>query len=186
MSLFCAFRFHGSYEFSVKTKKMLKKSIHIFLLIFLFACDMNKQDNPNASHGPFTTTDEDIVINQAIKEANHSLATFDSALKSANKNFTAFNIKQRFVVDSGKGEHIWISNISLKDAEYFGIVGNVPEDPVGVNYGDTIKIDKRKISDWMYLDGDKLRGGYTIKVVREKMSAEEKKTFDEENGFVVE
>ena len=43
---------------------------------------------------------------------------------------------------------------------------------------DTIRINKKDISDWMYLDNDILRGGFTIKLLRLRMTASERAEFD--------
>jgi uncharacterized protein YegJ (DUF2314 family) len=38
----------------------------------------------------------------------------------------------------------------------------------------------------MYIEENKLRGGYTVRVLRNKMSESEKKQFDNENGMIIE
>ena len=38
----------------------------------------------------------------------------------------------------------------------------------------------------MYIEENKLRGGYTIRALRNKMSQSEKKQFYEENGMIIE
>ena len=96
-----------------------------------------------------------------------------------------FSLKVPFSVPAGN-EHIWISDITLKDNKYFGVVGNVPESTTEVKLGDTIQIDKGKISDWMYIHNDTLRGGYTLRVLRKRMSDAERKQFDAENGLIIE
>jgi uncharacterized protein YegJ (DUF2314 family) len=51
-----------------------------------------------------------------------------------------------------------------------------------VKVGDTVQISNDNISDWMYVDGIKLRGGYTIRLLRKRMTETERKQFDAENG----
>jgi len=55
-----------------------------------------------------------------------------------------------------------------------------------VKIGDTIEIRPNEISDWMYIDNGTLRGGSTIRVLRNRMSVEERTAFDAEYGVVIE
>ncbi|MFN8353432.1 MAG: DUF2314 domain-containing protein [Spirosomataceae bacterium] len=133
----------------------------------------------------YNVTDTDNEMNDAIKTANLTLKKFNEALKSNNPNFRYFALKTRFDTPKG-GEHIWISSISLKNDKYFGVVDNLPESTTEVKLGDTIQIKNDNISDWMYLENKKLRGGYTIRVLRNRMTEQERKQFDEENGVTIE
>ena len=109
----------------------------------------------------------------------------NEALKSGNPNFEYFALKTRFNTSSG-GEHIWVSNITFKENKYFGVVDNLPESTTDVKLGDTIRINDNNISDWLYIDNQKLRGGYTVKVLRNRMTEQERKQFDEENRLIIE
>ncbi len=52
--------------------------------------------------------------------------------------------------------------------------------------GDTITVDKNRISDWMYFDKGIVKGGFTIKVLRDQMTEEEQKLYDFESGLIFE
>ncbi len=128
--------------------------------------------------------DDDKEMNNAIKNANQTLEDFNEALKSNNSNYKYFALKTRFTTASG-GEHIWVSNIEMKDYNYFGVIDNLPQSTSEVKIGDTIKIEKNNISDWMYIDDKRLAGGHTIRLLRQRMNDEEKKQFDKECGFII-
>lgn len=127
----------------------------------------------------------DAEINKSIKTANKTLDKFNEALKSGNPDFEYFALKTRFNTPNG-GEHIWVSNIILKDSKYFGVIDNLPESTTDVKLGDTIQIKNDNISDWMYIDNQKLRGGYTLRVLRNRMSETERKQFDADSGLIIE
>jgi uncharacterized protein YegJ (DUF2314 family) len=128
---------------------------------------------------------EDVQMNAAIIKANSSLKQFDEALKSHNPNFTSFSLKARYDVPSG-GEHIWVSNIRVINGNYFGRVANVPDEINGLKLGDSVRVDKEKISDWMYIDSGKLCGGYTIRALRNQMNEKERRDFDLSRGYIIE
>jgi uncharacterized protein YegJ (DUF2314 family) len=132
----------------------------------------------------YTVTDEDKEMNDAIKAANQTIDQFKNALLSNNKNYEMFELKVRFPKAKG-GEHIWLRNIIFKENKYIGIVDNVPENLNNIKLGDTIVIDNENITDWLYIDQSKLKGGYTIRLLRNRMTESERKKFDSENNFVI-
>ena len=50
----------------------------------------------------------------------------------------------------------------------------------------TNKINKNNISDWMYLDKKILKGGFTIKLLRKRMSSGERAQFDSTRFYELE
>jgi uncharacterized protein YegJ (DUF2314 family) len=130
----------------------------------------------------FRVEEEDPEMTTAIQAAKNTLNRFDSALTSENEKFSEFALKQRFETISGS-EHIWVGSVYVKDGNYYGFLANQPDKIPGLQMGDSLKIDKEKISDWKYQIGNKVIGGFTIRLLRDKYSDEEKKQFDKETGL---
>ena len=103
---------------------------------------------------------------------------------SKNPDFSNFAIKQRFDTPEG-GEHIWIGDIVFDNGKYRGTVQNEPVNPLDVKIGDEIVVNVDNLSDWMYYDKNIVKGAYTVKVLRETMSDEEKKEMDSQ-GLIYE
>jgi len=164
-------------------KKILLFSI---ACLTLFSCNQTQRKTIERDDEPDleVVENDDKKMNEAIALAGKTLDQFDKAFKSGNKALSYFSIKMRFDTPKG-GEHIWMSDIDLKDGKYFGAVGNVPEQTNAIKLGDVMEIPKDRISDWMYTENGKLRGGYTIRAIRERMSKEERKQFDQEMGMVI-
>lgn len=133
----------------------------------------------------YSVQEEDAEMNAAIQMASTTLQQFKNALQSRNTEYYDFNLKSRFESPDG-GEHIWISDITLKDDKFYGVVANLPESTTEVSLGDTIQIANENISDWMYVENQKLHGGYTIRLLRSRMTESERKQFDEESGWIIE
>jgi uncharacterized protein YegJ (DUF2314 family) len=156
-----------------------------FSLIILFIClGCNSQNKTERENEPtiYNVESEDVEINRAIKTAKQTLTKFEKAIRSNNTNFSLFALKVKFE-NREKAEHIWLSNVEFKNGEYFGVVDNLPEHITEVKLGETLKIENKTITDWMYLDNSKLVGGYTIRVLRDRMSEVERKQFDLESGM---
>tara|TARA_R110000764_G_scaffold33697_1_gene75498 strand:- start:463 stop:969 length:507 start_codon:yes stop_codon:yes gene_type:complete len=159
--------------------------IAIVLLAFS-SCKENASSKTERSGQPdvYNVENDDAKMNEAIAKANNSIQEFITALESDNPDLDFFAIKQKFITRDGGGEHIWVQDIQLVDSEFIGIVGNEPVYTNAIQLGDTITIDRDNISDWMYYEKDKIVGGYTIRVLRDGLSEEEKAQFDAENGLL--
>ena len=125
----------------------------------------------------FSLSEDDKEMNLAIESASESLGEFDEALKfSENENFA---LKIRYDLDN-KSEHIWAVDIEKIANDYFGIIDNLPNSETSIKLYDKVKIEKERISDWMFSKAGKLFGGFTIRVLRNRMSELEKENFDTE------
>ena len=175
------------YHFK-KTHIYMKVYISILLILLGLVCCNNNQTTKTEREGKptiYSVTGSDTEMNEAIKTANQTLDKFNAALNSSNPDFKYFALKTRFKTPNG-GEHIWVNNITIRDKKYFGVIDNWPESTTDVKIGDTIQIVNDNISDWMYVDNQKLRGGCTIRLLRKRMTESERKQFDVENGLIIE
>lgn len=160
-----------------------------FLLLFfcsvIYGCGDEASDKVKRSGEPdiYRLTGDDEAMNRATDAAKNSIGTFDSALRSGNPSYQSFSLKSKFDKPDG-AEHIWVGNISIQNGRYFGVVDNVPNSIPNLKVGDTI--DVNNITDWMYIDNGVLRGGYTIRVLRDRMSPDERMAFDAEFGVTIE
>jgi|688.fasta_scaffold228150_2 uncharacterized protein YegJ (DUF2314 family) len=159
----------------------------IIILIITLSCNNIQKGKVERENEPdiIGVKSDDSEMNLATEKAKLNIEYFDLALKSNNPKFNNISVKQPYKTESGS-EHIWISDIILKEDKYLGIIGNTPEYTSEVKLGDTVLVEKSRISDWMYIEENKLRGGYTIRALRSKMSESEKKQFDNDNGLIIE
>lgn len=156
------------------------KSIFFFGLLFLALSSCNQEGRiANNKEEPVTysTESDDQEMNNAITQAKNSLNEFDSALKSNMYDSSTFALKVAFPIKGGK-EHIWATSITVLEGNYYGIIDNVPEMTSAVKSGPKIRLNKEDITDWMYGDRGALRGAYTLRVIRNRMTEEERKKFD--------
>jgi uncharacterized protein YegJ (DUF2314 family) len=163
----------------------MKKLLSIIIILFaIYSCKNSSKVERENEPTIYNVEHEDAEMNDAIKKANRTLNEFNIALKSNDSNNTFFGLKMRFKAED-RNEHIWIGNIKQNGNKYYGVVDNLPEYTTEVKQGDTIEIDKEKISDWMYLKNSELRGGYTIRLLRNRMTEAERKQFDAESGMII-
>ena len=159
---------------------------YTFLIFTLSSCqkkdEVVKRENEPDVH---LLKGEDIEMNKAIENAQKTLYKFKEAIKSQNPNFYNFALKERFNTDKG-GEHIWISDVQYFDNKFYGIVDDKPISTTEVKLGDTIEINYENISDWMYFDKNIVKGAYTTKVLRKRMTQNEREDMDKKSGMIFE
>jgi|SRR6218665_2695570 len=161
---------------------MKTKLLALLSILCLISCkDSNKIERENEPT-IYSVESQDEEMNAAILKANETLKDFNAGLLNPKAESQA--LKVHFTNSSGT-EHMWVGDIVFKDGKYSGILNNDPEYVKEYKSGDKIDIDPSKISDWMYLENGKLFGGYTIKVLRNRMSEEERKQFDAESGMLI-
>lgn len=120
-------------------------------------------------------------MNQAIAQSRKEIGTFIEALANPKASQTYFSIKKPFPWQDGNvtsHEHIWLSDVSFRDGQFHGRVGNEPVDVKGLKLGDEAVVSKEEASDWMIIEDGTLIGGYTIIALRDAMPPEERKEFD--------
>jgi uncharacterized protein YegJ (DUF2314 family) len=128
---------------------------------------------------------DDPQMNAAIEKARATVPTFVNALRAPKKNQTGFSVKMAFI-DGKHTEHMWLDAVRYDGKQFHGTVNNEPENVSNVKLGDQASVDASKISDWMYIENRKLVGGYTIRVLRDKLNGKEREEFDRDLPFIVE
>lgn len=160
----------------------------LFIGFLIVSCNSNtqKQIIGKDSTSIIIVEQGDRQMEVAISKAQSSLPKFDSALYINNPDYNSFALKVRFAYGTDNGEHIWLTDITKNKGEYVGVVNNEPEYVSNLKLYDTIRINKKDISDWMYLDKDILRGGFTIKLLRDRMTKRERAEFDSSRFYKME
>jgi len=130
---------------------------------------------------------DDAEMNDAISKARNSLKDFTIAFGLKESHLSNFFVKVAFE-NSNDIEHIWVKVISIDNGNLQGIVDNLPHNMSTVELGDTINIDTKKISDWMFLDTliHKIYGAQTIRVIRNRLTLDEQAQIDRELGGTLE
>ncbi|MDJ0945220.1 MAG: DUF2314 domain-containing protein [Kiloniellales bacterium] len=88
------------------------------------------------------------------------------------------------VEEDGQVEHIWLSDIRFGDGQVHGALGNTPVNLPSWSLGDPISVPLNRISDWMVVYEDRLIGGYTLFVARNRLQGEDLASFDRRVGLI--
>lgn len=149
----------------------------------LLSCSLFSQIPPGEEGNIEQVLSEDAEMNAAIQQAQATLPLFIQALLSPEPTQIHFSIKAKFPYgDDDSAEHMWISELTFSDNVFEGTLANEPVYISSLQIGDTVSVQISNVSDWFIVDGDKLLGGYTIHVLRNRMTPDEREQFDSEFG----
>ena len=119
---------------------------------------------------------DDQQMEAAIKQARSTLPHFFQAMANPKPNQKSFLVKVAFRRDKVE-EHIWVADLSFAGKTPRGVVANEPKIK-GIRFMEHVSFDRADVSDWMYLQDGRLIGGYTTRLIRGRLSPEERKEFD--------
>lgn len=99
------------------------------------------------------------AMDEAIARARRETGEFLKVLAAREAN--EFSVKAP-ITDSHGTEHFWITDVRFENGGFIGLIGNDPGVVKNVRYGQEWKVKTDEISDWMFVRGDRIHGGYTI------------------------
>jgi uncharacterized protein YegJ (DUF2314 family) len=155
------------------------------LLVGLAACSRSSSDAPKDEVIYVKSGDATMAV--AIAKAQSSLESFRAVLAAPPAGAKSFSVKVGFpwgIKDDR--EHIWLTEPKLAGATVTGTINNEPVDVTSLKLGQVVTAPLKDISDWMYVENGVLRGGYTLRVLLDKMSPETRKKMLGEMGFRLE
>ena len=105
-------------------------------------------------------TKDDPAIAAARSKARASLAGFLAIAKQPTPAMRNFALKVRVSDDHGV-EYFWVTQFSANGERFSGKIDNTPRTVRSVSAGQFIQFSEGEITDWMYVDGGKMKGNYS-------------------------
>ena len=151
---------------------------------FLVACNRGVSEHADRADPNIRTFDaDDAEMNAAFGRARSTVPVLLDRLAHPSPTQTLISAKVR-LEESGVVEHIWLDSLSFDGRNLHGTLNDAPRDLRRSHLGDRIEVRPDEISDWMVVDGDRLCGGWTIRVARDKATPEERRAWDEDSTLV--
>jgi uncharacterized protein YegJ (DUF2314 family) len=122
--------------------------------------------------------EKDKEMNAAMEKARKSVDDFIKAFQKPKKGQSDFGIKVG-ITDGKQVEHFWVAVTKFDGKQFEGTINNEPALVKTIKEGEAVTVEKGKISDWMFVENKKLVGGYTVRVLRNRLTPEERKALDE-------
>jgi uncharacterized protein YegJ (DUF2314 family) len=116
---------------------------------------------------------DDPELNAAIEEAQRRLPEFRRALdEDARRLIPALNgalVKARFENPvTGALEHMWLEDVGFEGDRIVGTLASEPDNIPELSNGQWVSVSPEDISDWVYRQGDRTVGGFTVRVMQRR------------------
>jgi uncharacterized protein YegJ (DUF2314 family) len=116
---------------------------------------------------------DDAEMNAAIEEARRRLPEFRRVLdEDARRIIPVIEgalVKAAVTSRStGQTEHIWLEGVGFEDYRIVGTVASAPNAIPEVVQGEDITISPDDVSDWVYREGGRTVGGFTVRLMQQR------------------
>lgn len=119
---------------------------------------------------------EDDEMETAIGEAKSNFGQFIEAYRHPTEQQTSFLVK--VVFDEGEQrEHLWLADLDFSGENRSEVIANEPNLP-SLKFMERVAFAPSYISDWMFIEDGYLVGGFTTRVIRGRMTSEERQHYD--------
>ncbi len=157
----------------------------VILIGLLIWKSIRSKQEERRKHLYVSIEETDPKMHEAIGKARGSIDEFIAMLQNPKPTISYFALKAKFE-ENGTIEHVWLNFITCDGKEFEGNVANDPFALKTISFGKTVRVPLERVSDWMIIDNGVLVGGYTLRVLRDRMSEPDKRAFDEKGRFRVE
>ena len=167
----------------------IQRTCASFLAVFLGAlgCDREPGDSVRRAGQPTVemVAEDDSAMEAAMETARATLDQVVQRIQHPPARQTHLSLKVR-LEEGAVVEHIWLTGLGYARERFQGRIDNEPLDLRRVRLGDTVSVTREQVSDWMAVDDGRLAGGYTLRVLRDRMSPAERAELDRSMGVRVE
>ncbi len=166
----------------------IRACLIIALSIFGTSCD-DSLDRFQSGVDVISVDSDDLEMNTAMEEARKAFPEFWSEVSVDQQRvipaLTLSLVKAYFFDDSNPdgGEHIWVDSVSFDGEKISGILMSQPRSLRSVAIGELVQFPVRQLSDWLLVGNGKVRGAYTVQILRARMNDDERIAHDANYPF---
>ena len=144
----------------------------------------------------FPTSDDDPEMDEATKQARLTFRFFWRELAWEQRrivpglDLAAIKASlsdppgtQSATDDGFNVEHMWLLEVDFDGREISGTLINTPHSLTTFQEGDRVTITGKQLCDWLYVVSGDVYGGFTVDVLRSRMSKRDRKQHDAAWGF---
>ena len=127
---------------------------------------------------------DDTELQRAVDDSRRTVEQFIAALENPTPSQSYLGIKAKFM-EGDVVEYMWLSDVTFDGDTFTGTVANNPQHLSGVRMMDRHEVSPLEIEDWMIVDDGRLVGGFSMRVMAERMSDEEREEMERHMGFTM-
>ena len=154
------------------------------LLIWLF---LAVAASPAAAQLRVESADSDQVVSiehdseeiaNGVRKARATLEAFFAQAQNPRAGTDSFSVKIGLPTSRGK-EYVWASLLRRENGRVSGKIDNTPRWTTEFRRGQIIDFSETEIIDWVYIDGDRMKGNFTSCAINKMTSTAEARAMQE-------
>lgn len=166
----------------------MKKALWVItsLLLIMVACSDKRKFDPKKDEPLFAVIDSnDELFRMTVEKAQSEINWFQNELNSKSETAMA-SVKIRIPDNQNNDAFIWLINPSFESDTCVAEVFEIPAESFDFKVGDKLRFHKKDVQDWYILDQEgKMKGGYSLRYMRQKLSRKDQIEFDKYIGVKV-
>lgn len=136
------------------------------------------------AESPLFAGEKDADMRMAAHKAQVSLDEFDQRLKDPPVGQTRIGLRGIFE-SQGETEYLWLRNVSIVPGGYRGMIISPPTLP-GFALDQEVVLPRAAVADWYAVEGGYLIAGYSLRLMRSRLSPEARARADKQSGYIIE
>jgi uncharacterized protein YegJ (DUF2314 family) len=162
----------------------MKGIVFFFFLVFISIGAHGDSVVERAESDQVTLIPEDDPhMAKAMYRARGTLDEFLEVYEKRSGNQTSFAVKVG-IEDGGQTEYFWLGDFYEKEEGIFiGVINNEPRLVSNVRFGQPYTFEKNAIVDWVYMEGEKMKGNYTACALLRHEPKEQQEQFKKQYGL---
>ena len=125
---------------------------------------------------------DDKILAAAVERARASITNFTEALAHPKPTQSGFSVKVP-IVDDKAIHYMWLQGTTFSGSEFRGTLGADAAELKQHQPGKSIAVPVSQIFDWMYVESNKLVGGFTLRAIRDQLRGEQRSAFEKSLWF---
>ncbi len=121
-------------------------------------------------------------MDAAMRKARATASEFLVLARAPKPSMKDFAVKLAIPYAEGN-EYLWLRIVEIKGDRIIDEIRNTPRYATNVKYGQKIIFAEKDISDWKYMDGDKIKGNFTACALLKRETKRNAKAFMKEYGL---
>ena len=168
---------------------MIRAILVLTVATLLLGCGQSGSSSKAMSDSIIPVQAGDPQMEAAMKEAREHFPEFWSVISEDSKRvipvYAGAMVKAYFFDPDApqSGEHMWVQRVDYDGKMITGTLADRPGRIRSVRTGQQVSFPLERLSDWLYVDDGKAVGVYTVRLLRTRMSTEERRAHDSHYPF---
>ena len=145
-------------------------------------CGCGPAGNPARNSVAVAVPTDDAAIEAATQHARSTIDEFKEALAHPNREQSDFSVKVE-LHEAGGVHYFWLKQVTCSGSSFAGTLGSDASGMKDHKPGEAITIAADEICDWMYVENEKLVGGFTLRAIRNKLRGAQRDAFERSLWF---